>query len=60
MRIVTSEAMSNQPSFAHNRYPKDVVDTSSGASIAQFAEKWKSKLAEGVKNTLQEREDGGR
>lgn len=60
VRIVTSETMSNQPSFAHNRYPKDVVDTSSGASIAEFAEKWKAKLAEGVKTTLEEREEGSR
>lgn len=50
LRLITSSTMSSHtmPSFSHNRYPKDVVDISSGASIAEFAKEWNAKLAEGV------------
>lgn len=55
LRLITSSTMSSQsmPSFSHNRYPKDVVDLSSGASIAEFAKKWKDVLADGVKATTE-------
>ncbi|KAL8281385.1 hypothetical protein RQP46_006069 [Phenoliferia psychrophenolica] len=38
LELVTSSTMASQslPSYSHNRYPKDVVDLSSGASIAEL------------------------
>ncbi|SGY93614.1 BQ5605_C037g11599 [Microbotryum silenes-dioicae] len=61
IRIVTSAAMSaNQalPAFSHNRYPKDVVELSDGASIAEFAKEWAAKLEKGVLDGLKQDEDG--
>lgn len=53
IRIVNSSEMSARlPAFSHNRYPKDVVDLSSGASIREFADKWKETLEEGVKASV--------
>lgn len=34
------------PRYAHNRYPKDVVDMSEGQSIAEFAKEWMSKVGD--------------
>ncbi|KAI5476927.1 cell division cycle protein 123 [Pseudohyphozyma bogoriensis] len=48
LEVVTSATLQSLPSFSHNRYPKDVVDLSSGTSIAEFAEKWRGALADGV------------
>lgn len=52
-RVVASEAQASQsmPAFSHNRYPKEVVGLSDGASIAEFAEKWRGALAETVLDT---------
>jgi len=36
------------PSFSHNRYPKDVVELSDGASVAEFAKEWQDKLKEAL------------
>ncbi|SCZ88487.1 BZ3500_MvSof-1268-A1-R1_Chr2-1g04442 [Microbotryum saponariae] len=61
IRIVTSAAMlANQalPAFSHNRYPKDVVELSDGASIAEFAKEWAARLEEGVLDGLKQDEDG--
>ncbi|KWU47261.1 D123-domain-containing protein, partial [Rhodotorula sp. JG-1b] len=44
LRVVTPAinpaAQSAVPRYAHNRYPKDVVDMSEGQSIAEFAKQW--------------------
>lgn len=47
-RVVESEMQASQslPKFSHNRYPKDVVGLSDGASIAAFAEQWRDALQE--------------
>ncbi|KAK4047162.1 hypothetical protein OIV83_005614 [Microbotryomycetes sp. JL201] len=50
-------AAQSMPRFSHNRYPKDVVELSSGSSIAEFAQEWNSKLQEGVSKTLAEEAD---
>lgn len=38
LELVEASTMASQslPSYSHNRYPKDVVDLSSGASIAEL------------------------
>ncbi|GAO49688.1 hypothetical protein G7K_3834-t1 [Saitoella complicata NRRL Y-17804] len=36
----------NAPAYSAHRVPKDVVDASSGADIAEFAEKWRKLVAE--------------
>ncbi|KAM0791596.1 hypothetical protein ACM66B_006039 [Microbotryomycetes sp. NB124-2] len=45
-------AAQSMPRFSHNRYPKDVVELSTGSSIAEFAKEWSANLEEGVKQTL--------
>lgn len=54
LRVIDSPTMSSQimPAFSHNRYPKDVVELSDGASIADFAKEWAKKLEEGVKDSV--------
>lgn len=53
--------MSSQtmPVFSHNRYPKDVVELSDGASIADFAKEWAKKLEDGVKDSVADGEGAG-
>ncbi|GAA5870789.1 hypothetical protein JCM3774_001678 [Rhodotorula dairenensis] len=50
LRVVTPSsnpaAQSAAPRFAHNRYPKDVVDLSEGQSVAQFAKEWMARVGE--------------
>ncbi|GAA5984114.1 hypothetical protein JCM10908_006056 [Rhodotorula pacifica] len=50
LRVVTPSSnpasQSAVPRYAHNRYPKDVVDMSEGQSIAEFAKEWMSKVGE--------------
>jgi len=52
-RVVPSEAAASQsaPRFSFNRLPKDVVELSDGASIAEFAENWRSALGDAVRDT---------
>ena len=52
-RVVPSEAAASQsaPRFSFNRLPKDVVELSDGASIAEFAENWRSALGDAVRET---------
>lgn len=47
-RVIASEIQASQsmPRYSHNRYPKDVVGLSDGASIAAFAEQWRGALQE--------------
>lgn len=47
-RVITSETQASQamPAFSHNRYPQEVVGMSDGASIAEFAQKWREALAD--------------
>ncbi len=42
------------PSFSHNRYPKDVVELSDGASVAEFAKEWQERLKEAVLDDKEE------
>lgn len=56
-RLVESELQASQsmPKYSHNRYPKDVVGLSDGASIAAFAEQWREALSEsGATQTSQQ------
>lgn len=34
------------PRYAHNRYPRDVVELSEGQSVAEFAREWVGRVAE--------------
>jgi hypothetical protein len=44
------------PSFSANRYPKEVVSLSDGASIAEFAQKWRDALDEATREGETEEE----
>ncbi|GAA6023520.1 hypothetical protein JCM8202_002664 [Rhodotorula sphaerocarpa] len=50
LRVVTPASdpasQSAVPRYAHNRYPKDVVDLSEGQSIAEFAKEWMTQVGE--------------
>lgn len=50
LRVVTPSsnpaAQSAVPRYAHNRYPKDVVDMSEGQSVAEFAKEWMTRVGE--------------
>lgn len=50
LRVVTPStnpaAQSAVPRYAHNRYPKDVVDMSEGQSIAEFAKQWMNEVGD--------------
>lgn len=52
-RVITSETQASQamPAFSHNRYPQEVVGMSDGASIAEFAQKWREALADATLST---------
>ena len=53
-RVLESEIAASQsaPRFSHNRLPKDVVELSDGASIAEFAQNWSKSLDQAVKDSL--------
>ncbi|KAL7749837.1 hypothetical protein RI367_004713 [Sorochytrium milnesiophthora] len=56
LRLVESRAQGDQyagkaPAYSANRVPKDVVDLSSGASIAEFAENWERELQRATANS---------
>ncbi|PRQ74658.1 D123-domain containing protein, partial [Rhodotorula toruloides] len=40
LRVVESEKGGGMPRYAHNRYPRDVVELSEGQSVAEFAREW--------------------
>lgn len=42
------QASQSMPAFSHNRYPKDVVGLSDGASIAEFAQNWRDAISEAI------------
>ncbi|GAA5958037.1 hypothetical protein JCM8115_001109 [Rhodotorula mucilaginosa] len=50
LRVVTPStnpaAQSAVPRYAHNRYPKDVVNMSEGQSIAEFAKQWMTEVGD--------------
>lgn len=50
LRVVTPStnpaAQSAVPRYAHNRYPKDVVNMSEGQSIAEFAKQWMAEVGD--------------
>lgn len=55
-RVIASEIQASQamPAFSHNRYPQEVVGMSDGASIAEFAQKWREALADATLGTPSE------
>lgn len=55
-RVIMSETQASQamPAFSHNRYPQEVVGMSDGASIAEFAQKWREALADATLGTASE------
>jgi hypothetical protein len=57
-RVVTSPTQASQsmPSFSANRYPKEVVSLSDGASIAEFAQRWREALEEATWEDVSEKE----
>jgi hypothetical protein len=57
-RVVTSPTQASQsmPSFSANRYPKEVVSLSDGASIAEFAQRWREALEEATREDVSEKE----
>lgn len=62
VRVISStiQASQSMPSYSHNRFPADVVNLSSGASIAEFAKEWQTVLEQGVKDTMDMDDDVGR
>lgn len=40
------DAAMGAPRYAHNRYPRDVVDLSEGQTVAEFAREWVGRVAE--------------
>lgn len=46
LRVVESEKGGGMPRYAHNRYPRDVVELSEGQSVAEFAREWVGRVAE--------------
>jgi hypothetical protein len=55
-RVIASEIQASQAmqAFSHNRYPQEVVGMSDGASIAEFAKKWREALADATFGTSSE------
>ena len=55
-RVLPSETAASQsaPRFSFNRLPKDVVELSDGASIAEFAKSWQSALGDAVRETVKD------
>lgn len=47
-------AASMQPNFTHNRLPREVIELSQGASIAEFAERWERELRRATEDTSDE------
>lgn len=43
-------ASQSAPRFSHNRMPRDVVELSDGASIAEFARNYASALGDAVRD----------
>lgn len=54
LRVIRSETQASQsmPAFSHNRYPQEVVGMSDGASIAEFAQKWRTALEEATATSV--------
>jgi D123 len=57
-RVVSSPTQASQsmPSFSANRYPKEVVSLSDGASIAEFAQRWREALEEATREDVSEKD----
>ncbi|BGP25057.1 hypothetical protein JCM10295v2_003977 [Rhodotorula toruloides] len=52
LRVVESEKGQGMPRYAHNRYPRDVVELSEGQSVAEFAREWAGRVAEAAVGTV--------
>ncbi|KAJ8294326.1 Cell division cycle protein 123 [Rhodotorula toruloides] len=55
LRVVESEKGGGMPRYAHNRYPRDVVELSEGQSVAEFAREWVGRVAEASVPTDEEK-----
>ncbi|BGP32516.1 hypothetical protein JCM10296v2_004297 [Rhodotorula toruloides] len=58
LRVVESEKGGGLPRYAHNRYPRDVVELSEGQSVAEFAREWVGRVAEASVPTDEEKRKG--